>query len=87
MGIVFFLIQKTIKTEPHQLLLILSNVIDLRRFNKRISLYSIYYTCKNKEECKDAKSKIVALSWDEEFKLAGVSYPILNIKASCYSNR
>ena len=81
----FFFNSKNIKNWTTRTLLIISDAIDLRRFNKRVSLYilSIYYSCKNKEECKDAKSKVVILLWDEEFKLADVPYPILNIKTSC----
>ena len=80
---VFFFNSKNIKNWTTRTLLILSDVTDLRRFSKRVSLYilSIYYSCKNKEEWKDAKSKVVTLLWDEEFKLADVPYPILNIKS------
>ena len=79
----YFFNSKNIKNWTTRTLLILSDVIDLRRFSKRVSLciLSIYYSCKNKEECKDAKSKVVTLLWDEEFKLADVPYPILNIKS------
>ena len=60
-------------SDPHSLLLNLTDKIDLRRKNKYIALsnLSIYYTWKNiKKLYKNNKFKISAPTWKEEFKLS-----------------
>ena len=55
-------------SDPHRLLLHLSDKINLKRIDKYDSLsnLSIYYTWKNiKKSHKDDKSKISAPTWNE----------------------
>ena len=65
-----FMNSKNIKTsDPHRLLLNLTDKIDLRK-DKYIALsnISIYYTCKNiKKSYKNNKFKISAPTWKEGF--------------------
>ena len=65
-----FMNSKNSKTsDPHRLLLNLTDKIDLRK-DKYIALsnISIYYTCKNIEKSyKNNKFKISAPTWKEEF--------------------
>ena len=66
-------------TDPHRLLLNLTDKIDLKRKDKYIALsnLSIYYTWKNrKNSYKNNKYKISAPTWNEEFKLPDGSYSI-----------
>ena len=70
-------------SDPHRLLLNLTDKIDLRRKDKYIALsnLSIYYTQKNiKMSYKNNKIKISAPTWNEVFELPDVSYSILNIR-------
>ena len=70
-------------SDPHRLLLNLTDKIDLRRKDKYIDLsnLSIYYTRKNiKKSCKNSKYKISAPTWTEEFKLPDGSYSISDIQ-------
>ena len=69
-------------SDPHTLLLNLTDKIDLRRKDKYIawSNLSIYYTWKNiKKSYKKKKKKISAPTWNEEFELPNGSYPISDI--------
>ena len=69
-------------SDPHTLLLNLTDKIDLRRKDKYIawSNLSIYYTWKNiKKSYKKKKIKISAPTWNEEFELPNGSYPISDI--------
>ena len=62
-------------SDPHRLLLNLSDKINLKRSNKYVALsnLSIYYTWKNiKKSYKNNKFKISASTWNEEFQLPGV---------------
>ena len=64
-------------SDPHRLLLNLTDKIDLRRKNKYIALtnLSIYYTWKNiKMSYKNNKFKISALIWNGEFEWCDGSY-------------
>ena len=64
-------------SDPHRLLLNLTDKIELRRKNKYIALtnLSIYYTWKNiKMSYKNNKFKISALIWNGEFELCDGSY-------------
>ena len=59
-------------SDPHWLLLSLTDKIKLKRSDKYVALsnLSIYYTWKNiKKSYKNNKFKISALTWDQEFKL------------------
>ena len=69
-------------SDPHTLLLNLTDKIDLRRKDKYIawSNLSIYYTWKNiKKSYKKKKIKISAPTWNEEFELPNGSYAISDI--------
>ena len=66
-------------SDPHRLLLNLTDKIDLRRKDKYIALsnLSIYYTWKNmKKSYKSNKFNISAPTWNEEFELPDESYSI-----------
>ena len=70
-------------SDPHRLLLNLTDKIDLRRKDKYIALsnLSIYYTRKNiKKSYKNTKFKISAPTWNEEFELPDGSYSISDIQ-------
>ena len=70
-------------SDPHRLLLNLTNKINLQRSNKYLALsnLSIYYTWKNiKKSCKKNKFKISAPSWNEEFELPDGSYSVSDIQ-------
>ena len=70
-------------SNPHRVLLNLTDKIDLRRKGKYIALsnLSIYYTWKNiiKMSCKNNEFKISAPTWNEEFELPDGSYSISDI--------
>ena len=71
------------KSDPHRLLLNVTDKIDIRRNEKYIALsnLSIYYTCKNiKKSFKNNKFKMSALTWNEEFELPDGSYSISSIQ-------
>ena len=60
-------------SDPHRLLLNLTDKIDLRRKDK----YTIYHTWKNiKKSYKNNKFNISAPTWNEEFELPDGSYSI-----------
>ena len=70
-------------SDPHRILLNLTNKIDLRRNDEYIALsnLSIYYTWKNiQKSYKNNKFKILAPTWNEEFELPDGSYSISNIQ-------
>ena len=70
-------------SDPHRLLLNLTDKIDLRRKDKYIALsnLSIYYRWKNiKKLHKNNKFKISAPTWNEEFELPDGSYSISDIQ-------
>ena len=70
-------------SDPHRLLLNLTDKIDLRRKDKYIALsnLSIYYTWKNiKKSYKNNKFKIPAPTWNEEFELPDGSYSVSDIQ-------
>ena len=70
-------------SDPHRLLLNLTDKIDLRRKDKYIALsnLSIYYTWKNiKKSYKNNKFKISAPTWNEEFELPDGSYSLSDIQ-------
>ena len=70
-------------SDPHRLLLNLTDKIDLRRKDKYIALsnFSFCYIWKNiKKTCKSNKFKISAPTWNEEFELLDGSYYIPGIQ-------
>ena len=70
-------------SDPHRLLLNLTDKTDLRRKDKYIALsnLSIYYTWKNiKKSYKNNKFKISALTLDEKFELPDGSDSISDIQ-------
>ena len=57
-------------SDPHRILLSLTDKIDLRRRNNYVALsnLSIYYTWKNiKQSYRNIKFKISSPAWNEEF--------------------
>ena len=70
-------------SDPHRVLLKVTDKIDLRGKNKYIALsnLSIYYTWKNiKKSYKNNGFKISAPTWNEEFELPDGSYSISDIQ-------
>ena len=70
-------------SDPHRILLSLTDKIDLRRRNNYVALsnLNIYYTWKNiKQSPKNNKFKISAPAWNEEFELPDGSYSISHIQ-------
>ena len=70
-------------SDPHRLLLNLSDKINLKRSDKYVALsnLSIYYTWKNiKKSYKNNKFKISAPTWNEEFELPDGSYSVSDIQ-------
>ena len=70
-------------SDPHRLLLNLTDKIDLRRSDKYIVLsnLSVYYTWKNiKKSHKNNEFKILAPTWNEEFELPDGSYSLSDIQ-------
>ena len=73
-------------SDPHRLLLKLTDKIDLRRKDKYIALsnFSIYYTWKNiKKSYKNNTFKISAPTWNEE--LPNGSYSISDLQ-DCFEH-
>ena len=66
-------------SDPHRLLLNLSNKINLKRSDKYVALsnLSIYYTWQNINKY---KFKISALLWHEEFELPDGSYSVSDVQ-------
>ena len=70
-------------SEPHVLILKLTDKLDLRRGEKIIALsnLSIYYTWKNiKSSYNNNKFKISAPTWNDKFELPDGSYTVSNIQ-------
>ena len=70
-------------SDPHKLLLNLSDKINLNRSDKYVALsnLSIYYTWKNiKKSYNNNKFKISAPMWNEKFELPDVSYSVSDIQ-------
>ena len=83
MNTIFMNSENSKTSDPHRLLLNLTEKIDLRRKGKYIALsnLSIYFTCKNiKNSYKNKKFKISVPTWNEEFKLPDGSYSISDIQ-------
>ena len=76
-------------SDPHRLLLNLTDKIDLRRKDKYVALsnISIYYTWENiKKSYKNNKFKISAPTWNEEFNylMDHILYQIFKINLKIY---
>ena len=72
MGTIFMNSKNSKISDPHRLLLNLTDKIDFRRKDKYIALsnFSIYYTWKNiKKSYKNNKVKISPPIWNEESEL------------------
>ena len=70
-------------SEPHVLILKLTDKLDLRRGEKIIALsnLSIYYTWKNiKSSYNNNKFKISAPTWNDKFELLDGSYSVSDIQ-------
>ena len=70
-------------SDPHRLLLNLSDKINLRRSDQYVALsnLSIYYTWKNIiKSYKNNRFKISAPTWNEEFQLPDGSYSVSDIQ-------
>ena len=79
-----FLNSESRKTsEPHVLILKITDKLDLRRCEKIIALsnLSIYYTWKNiKSSYNNNKFKISTPTWNDDFQLSDGSYSVSNIQ-------
>ena len=83
MDIIFMNSGNSKTPNPHRLLLNLSDKINLKRKDKYVALsnLSIYYTWKNiKKSYKNNKFKILALTWNEEFKFTDGSCSVSYIQ-------
>ena len=70
-------------SDPHRLLLNLSDKINLKRSDKYVALSNlrIYYTQKNiKKSCKNSKFKISGPTWNEEFELSDGLHSVSDIQ-------
>ena len=70
-------------TDPHRLLVNLTDKINLKRGDKYVALsnLSIYYTWKNiKKSSKNNKLKISGPIWNKEFELPDGLYSVSDIK-------
>ena len=83
MNTIFMNSENSKTSDPHRILLNLTDKTDLRGKGKYIALsnLTIYYTWKNmKKSYKNNKFKITAPTWNEEFELPNGSYYISDIQ-------
>ena len=83
MDTVFMNFKNSKTSDPHRVLLNLSDKINLKRSGKYVSLsnLSICYTWKKiKKSYKNNKFKISAPTWNEEFELPDGSYSVSDIQ-------
>ena len=83
MDTIFMNSENSKTSDPHRLLLNLTDKINLKRSDKYVALsnLSIYYTWKNiKKSYKNNKFKISAPTWNEEFELPDGSYSVSDIQ-------
>ena len=86
MDTIFMNFENSKTSDPHRLLLNLTDKINLKRSDKYVALsnLSIYYTWKNiKNSYENNKFKISALTWNEEFELPDGSYSVSDIQDYC----
>ena len=68
-------------SDPHRLLLNLTDEINLKRSDKYVAYQSIYYTWKNiKKSYKNNNFKMSTPTWSEEFELLDGSYSVSDIQ-------
>ena len=82
MNTIFMNSENSKTSDPHRLLLNLSDKINLKRSDKYVALsnLSIYYAWKKiKRSYKNNKFKISAPTWNEEFELLDGSYSVSDI--------
>ena len=82
MDTIFMNSENSKTSEPHVLILKLTDKLDLRRGEKIIALsnLSIYYTWKNiKSSYNNNKFKISAPTWNDKFELPDGSYSVSDI--------
>ena len=83
MDTIFMNSENSKTSEPHVLILKLTDKLDLRRGEKIIALsnLSIYYTWKNiKSSYNNNKFKISAPTWNDKFELPDGSYSVSDIQ-------
>ena len=83
MDTIFMNSENSKTSDPHRLLLNLTDKINLKRSDKYVALsnLSIYYTWKNiKNSYENNKFKISALTWNEGFELPDGSYSVSDIQ-------
>ena len=83
MDTIFINSENSKTSEPHVLILKLTDKLDLKRGEKNIALsnLSIYFTCKNiKSSYNDNKFEISAPTWNDKFELPDGSYSVSNIQ-------
>ena len=83
MDTIFMNSENSKTSEPHVLILKLTDKLDLRRGEKIIALsnLSIYYTWKNiKNSYNNNKFKISAPTWNDKFELHDGSYSVSDIQ-------
>ena len=83
MDTIFMNSESSKTSEPHVLILKLTDKLDLRRGEKIIALsnLSIYYTWKNiKSSYNNNKFKISTPTWNDKFELPDGSYSVLDIQ-------
>ena len=70
--------EKSKTNDPHKFVLKLSQRLDLRSSNEHVlQNLSVYYAWKNiRQQYKSDKLKIVAPTWNDEFKLSHGSYSV-----------
>ena len=69
-------------SDPHRLLLNLTDKINWKRSDKYVALSNLtYYTRKNiKKSYENSKYEISTLTWNEEFELPNGSYSVSDIQ-------
>ena len=83
MDIIFINSKNSKTSDPHRLLLNLTDQTNLKRSDKYVALsnLSMYYTWKNIiESYKNNKFKISAPIWNKEFELLDESYSVSDIQ-------
>ena len=83
MDIIFINSKNSKTSDPHRLLLNLTDKTNLKRSDKYVALsnLSMYYTWKNIiESYKNNKFKISAPIWNKEFELLDESYSVSDIQ-------
>ena len=83
MDTIFMSSENSKTSEPHVLILKLTDKLDLRRGEKSIALlkFSLYYTWKNiKSSYNNSKFKISASTWHDKIELPDRSYSAADIQ-------